>query len=606
MSESVPTAERRPAPPPGRRQVSFSLRLKITVTFLLVNAVVAGLLSFTVYRILGDSLLRQVQARVLDLAQAGARLVNVDAVARLDGFLDSSLARERVDLVEGSTDFRYVSDQLNALRDVEAKLVHYIYIFAPTGDPAKARYVVDGDVLPAREKTRGARAPEDLSHFGSEFDLATFPTARRALAERTPLVEDAWTHDPEFNVNSITGYAPLFGRNGQFLGALGIDMVDTDVAQILSNATRITLAVIGGALVLTLASSILLGTLFTRGIISLDRVVRRFDGKNLDARADIRTRDEVGRLGHSFNAMAETLQQYSTRLEALLSAYGRFVPHELLRLLKKGSILDVKLGDPTQKEMAVLFSDIIGFTTLSESMSPSENFNFLNSYLRRMGPHIRDAGGFIDKYIGDGIMALFPEKPDDALAAAVGMQEALVEYNAHRARSGYPPIGIGVGVNAGKVMLGTVGEHERMDVSVIADAVNLSSRLQGLTRVYGSAILTTGQTLKALHEPTRFRCRFIDRVQVRGKRETILLFEVLDGESPGQREKKLASRTRLAHALRMYYARDFAGAQRAIAPLARENPADAVLKVFLKRCADYMSNGVPAGWQGVWAYDSRH
>jgi class 3 adenylate cyclase/HAMP domain-containing protein len=591
----------------GGPGIRFSLRLKITLTFLVVGALVSGLLSYTVYRVLNDSLLQQMQSRVLSLSQIGARMVNVDSLARLVGILKAPVDEERAALVEASPDFRVISDALNAVRTIEGRLVHYIYIFTPTPDPLSAQYVVDGDVLPALEKqARGETASSDISHFGSPFDMSGFPVPRRTLAERHPYVEEAWSRDPEFHVNSISGYAPIFGRGGELLGALGIDMVDTDVRLILSNATRLTLIVIAGALVLTVASSILLGTLFTRGIVSLDQVVRRFDGKNLAARADIRTRDEVGRLSVSFNAMADTIQRYSAHLEALLSAYGRFVPQKFLGLLKKGSILDVKLGDQTEKEMAVLFSDIVGFTSLSEAMTPFENFRFLNSFLSRMGPRIRTAGGFIDKYIGDGIMALFPEKPDDAFTAAVGMQEAMVEYNTHRARSDYKPISIGIGLNAGRLMLGTVGEHERMDGSVISDAVNLASRLQGLTRVYGSAILTTGQTLKMLAEPTRFRCRFVDRVRVRGRKETILLFEVLDGEPPAQREKKLSYRSEFAQALRMYFGRDFAGALNAITRLARENPEDEILRIYRKRCDLHVNLGTPQGWEGVEVFDSRH
>ena len=137
-----------------------------------------------------------------------------------------------------------------------------------------------------------------------------------------------------------------------------MDMVDTDVRAIISNATTVALAVVAAALALTVVSSILLGTLFTHGIITLDKVVRTFDKDNMDVRSKVRSRDEVGRLSISFNHMAETIQEYSARQAAFLDAYGKFVPHEFLRLLEKGSILDVKLGDQTQKDMTVLFSDI--------------------------------------------------------------------------------------------------------------------------------------------------------------------------------------------------------------------------------------------------------
>jgi two-component system sensor histidine kinase ChiS len=316
-------------------------------------------------------------------------------------------------------------------------------------------------------------------------------------------------------------------------------------------------------------------------------------------RAKVHSRDEVGRLGISFNAMAETIQGYSAQLEALLSAYGRFVPHELLRLLEKANILDVKLGDFMQRDMTVLFSDIRSFSSLSESMTPFETFNFLNSYLKRMGPLIRASGGFIDKYIGDGIMALFPRSPDDGLAAAVAMQRGLVEYNEHRARSGYRPIGIGIGVHRGRLMLGTVGEHERMDGSVIADAVNLCSRLEALTRVYGAGILTTGRTLKALSSPGRFASRFIDRVRVKGRRETVLLFEVLDGEPVEKRALKLSYREELARAMRHYYGRSFEKALMIFDELRARNPEDEIPRIFKRRCELCVNIGVPDDWQGV-------
>jgi class 3 adenylate cyclase len=418
-------------------------------------------------------------------------------------------------------------------------------------------------------------------------------------------VEDSWTYDPDFKVHSITGYAPITAANGSFIGVLGIDMIDTDVRAILSNATTVALAVILAALALTIISSILLGTYFSRGIVSLDQVVRRFAGNNLAVRAQVRSRDEVGRLGLSFNAMADTVQRYSERLEALLSAYGRFVPHELLHLLEKKSILDLKLGDQVQKDMTVLFSDIVAFTSLSETMTPFENFNFLNSYLRRMGPEIRASGGFIDKYIGDAIMALFPGKPDDALTAAVAMSERLLEYNLHRRKSGYRPILTGIGVQVGSVMLGTLGEHERMDGSVISDAVNLASRLQGLTRFYGSSILTSGQTLKALTDAAQFRCRFVDRVRVKGRRETILVFEVIDGEMPEQRDRRLSYRPDFATALRLYFARDVEGAAAIIRRLYVDNPGDKVLRVYRDRCDTLIRNGAPPNWVGIQEFDEK-
>jgi class 3 adenylate cyclase/HAMP domain-containing protein len=580
-------------------RVNFSLRLKIILTFLLVGSAVSALLSFGVYRILNAGLLNQMQGRVLDLARIGTNVVDAEAMARLATKVGSDLPAHTVDRVESSVDFRAISDQINRVRGVESKLVRYIYTFVPTTDPKTALYLVDGDVLKDKARQAAGEKTEDISHFSSVFDVSEYPVAQRALAEKVPLVEDSWSWDPDFKVNSITGYAPVFARNGAFVGVLAMDMVDTDVRAILSNATTITLAVVAAALALTVASSILLGTLFTHGIITLDKVVRTFDKDNMSVRSRVRSRDEVGRLSISFNHMAETIQEYSARQTAFLEAYGKFVPHEFLRLLEKGSILDVKLGDQTEKDMTVLFSDILSFTALSESMTPEQNFNFINSYLRRMGPEIRANGGFIDKYIGDEIMALFPGKPDDALAAAVAMRKKLVVYNTHRAKSGYAPIAIGVGVNAGKLMLGTVGEHERMDGSVIADAVNLCSRVQTLTRVYGSSILTTGHTLKSLSNPHKFSFRFIDRVRVRGKQEAVLLFEILDGGNEEQSRRRMDYKEELARALRLYFGRNFQDALEIVKRLREGNPDDKILGIYQRRCESLITLGAPPEWQGI-------
>ena len=591
----------------GRRRRIFSLRLKITLTFLVVGFAVTALLSYSVYRVLDAGLLSQMQGRVLDLARLGSQMVDKDAMSRLAAGVSKDPSDDAVKKAEASADFKLVSDSLNKVRGVDARLVHYIYTFAPTADPKAALYIVDGDVLSLlADKAAGKDVPDDsISHYSSDFDIASYPVAKRALSTHAPMVEEAWSYDPDFKVNSITGYSPLFSRSGKFLGVLGIDMVDSDVRILLASVTRIMLLVFAGALVLIMASSVLFGTIFTNGIVRLDRVVRTFDQDNLSLRVPVRSRDEVGRLSVSFNEMAETIQQYHVRQGAFLEAYGKFVPHELLRLLHKDSILDLKLGDQSEKEMAVLFSDIRSFTALSESMSPQQNFDFLNSYLKRMGPEIRANNGFIDKYIGDAIMALFAGGPNDALSAAVGMKRRLVEYNRDRAKVPYDPISIGIAVNAGRLMLGTLGESERMEGSVIADSVNLCSRLESLTRVYGASILTTGKTLVGLADRSTFSFRFVDRVRVRGRREAVLVFEVLDGEAEEVRERRESYRAEFARAQRMYYGREFEEASKILEDLARANPDDPVVSIFRSRSGLLARTGAPEGWEGVVEIDTK-
>ncbi|TFG59382.1 MAG: adenylate/guanylate cyclase domain-containing protein [Spirochaetales bacterium] len=382
-------------------------------------------------------------------------------------------------------------------------------------------------------------------------------------------------------------------------------MVDTDVSLVLRNVTRISLLITVIAVALSLAASIGMGALFTRGIIRLDRIVRGFDQTNLDVRSDISSRDEVGRLGSSFNEMADTIQNYSVQLESLLNAFKRFVPHEFIQFLDKKSILDVRLGDQVQKKMTIMFSDIRSFSELSESMTPEENFKFLNSYLSRVGPEIRAHGGFIDKYIGDSIMALFPEKPEDALRAAIAMFGKLIEYNGHRQSTGYIPIGIGIGLHTGSLMLGTLGEHERMDGSVISDAVNLCSRLESLTRMYGASILLSGVTLDLLPDKNSYGCRFVDKVQVKGRKEPTTIYEVFDTDPADMVIRKRDSLQDWNGAVKSYFYRRFREAFKILYELKKNNPDDVLYDIFLRRCVRHIKTGVPDDWQGVEVLQSK-
>lgn len=215
-------------------------------------------------------------------------------------------------------------------------------------------------------------------------------------------------------------------------------------------------------------------------------------------------------------------------LKKLNEAYERFVPHEFLRTLGKKSIEEVKLNDRIHKKMSILFSDIRKFCAFSESMTPEDNFKFINSYLSHMGPIVRQHHGFIDKFIGDSIMALFERSADDAVSAAIVMLRTLKDYNEGRKRAGYIPVQIGIGINTGPLMLGTLGEAHRMEGTVIGDAVNAASRLEKLTKHYKLPLLISENTLNELKEPSIYNIKPVGRVLVEGKSRPISVYQVSD------------------------------------------------------------------------------
>lgn len=286
-------------------------------------------------------------------------------------------------------------------------------------------------------------------------------------------------------------------------------------------------------------------------------------------------------------------------LSKVSSAYARFVPDDFLAFLEKESIIDVRLGDHIQKTMTILFSDIRSFTTLSETMSPEENFRFLNSYLKRVGPIIRHQNGFIDKYIGDAIMALFPEKSDDAVVAAIDTRKEIAEYNKHREHRGYAPIDIGTGIHTGKLMLGTIGEELRMEGTVIADAVNLASRLEGLSKIYGASIIISEQTLDRLEDAAHYNYRFIGKMQVKGKLESVSVYDIFDGDSGNIIELKTETRSDFEDGLKLYHSKKFAEAGVNFNKVFEKNPLDKAARLYLRRSAQFMVQDVPKEWDGV-------
>ncbi len=268
----------------------------------------------------------------------------------------------------------------------------------------------------------------------------------------------------------------------------------------------------------------------------------------------------------------------------MAEATSRFVPNEFLAFLGCDSIVDIKLGEAVELEMSVLFSDIRDFTTMSEQMTPTENFKFINSYLSRMEPLIVENQGFIDKYMGDAIMALFSEGADDAVKAGIAMLQTLAEYNRARASLGYVPVEIGVGINTGSLILGIVGGKSRMDGTVISDAVNLASRIESLTKNYGVSLLITQQTFDRLTNPGDYAIRVIDKVQVKGKSEWVTVYEVFDADLAEVKAGKLATLQLFTEALSLYNMKSFRQAAGLFADCLRQNPGDKVARIYLERC----------------------
>ncbi|MDB5231295.1 MAG: hypothetical protein JWN76_2100 [Chitinophagaceae bacterium] len=297
----------------------------------------------------------------------------------------------------------------------------------------------------------------------------------------------------------------------------------------------------------------------------------------------------------------KNIKAANDREEAIRCIYevtSKFVPYEFIDALGHKIITDVKLGDQVEKVVTVLFSDMRGYTTLSEGMSPAENFKFVCSFNERMGPIIRKYNGFINQYLGDAIMAIFPGKAEDALSAAVAMQKDVREFNKLRLANNQLPIRIGVGMHTGPLIMGITGDQSRMDATTIADTVNTASRLESLTNYYKGDIIISQATFSQLPSGT-FHTRPLASVQLKGKNEPVLIHECFSGFSEEEVEKKSITLYSFNQGITSYVSSSFHEAATAFQQVLQTNPADQTADFFLQKINDFLDKGAPLNWSGV-------
>jgi two-component system sensor histidine kinase ChiS len=263
-----------------------------------------------------------------------------------------------------------------------------------------------------------------------------------------------------------------------------------------------------------------------------------------------------------------------------------FIPKQFLSILNKSSAADLRLGDHIKQEMTIFFSDIRQFSALAEDLSPEENFAFINSYLSRIVPEITKNGGFVDSYIGDAILALFPrdQGPDNAVNAAVAIQEKIKIYNTHRASCGYRPLAMGIGLHTGTLIVGVVGTEDRMQSTVISDSVNLASRVESLTKAFRISLAISEETFKKLDDPGAYKYRFIGKVRVKGKNDPVSIFEIFDGIDENVQKRKIQANRFFEQGMFHYYKKNYTGALGEFRRVLEILPEDGASAFYIDNC----------------------
>jgi adenylate cyclase len=284
--------------------------------------------------------------------------------------------------------------------------------------------------------------------------------------------------------------------------------------------------------------------------------------------------------------------------------FGQYVPPELATEMSRDPAHYTMEGQ--SRDMTVLFSDIRGFTDFSEKLPPAELAEVLNAYLSTMTRIVQEQRGTIDKYIGDAIMAFWnapvdlPDHATRAVRTALAMQAALPDLNRDFAARGWPEVKIGVGVNTGRMSVGNMGSEFRMSYTVMGDAVNLGSRLEGITKQYGVGILATQATVEADSGHAYMK---IDDVRVKGKEKPVAIYTPL-GDKAGLPDGMRRAAAEFEAAYACYQKQDWAGAEAALTGLKARSP-QALYDIYLERIAHFREAPPPADWDGVFVYTTK-
>jgi len=370
----------------------------------------------------------------------------------------------------------------------------------------------------------------------------------------------------------------------------------------------------------SLLAAVLLLLLITRHLTNpLKRIAGSMESiiatSDLSAKVDVEYNDETGVLAQTFNKMTEELDRAYSQMkryafDAVLSGkkeerirqiFQKYVPNNVIEKFF-ASPEKMLVGD--NRKLAILFSDIRSFTTISEGMAPDDLVNSLNRYFSGQVEIIYNRKGIVDKYIGDAIMAIWgaPEKhEDDALQSVLSgleMIDAISDFNLNQRRLGKCEFKIGVGLNYGEVTVGNIGSERKMDYTVIGDAVNLASRMEGLTKTYHSDLLISESLFEELRQKAPnagLHYRLLDTVAVKGKTKGVRIFTVKKTLTPAEQKAWPIHN----QGMKLYYTRSFAEAAAKFKEVLTYLNGDYNADNLFKRCTEYASSPPPADWNGV-------
>ncbi|MDD4816299.1 MAG: adenylate/guanylate cyclase domain-containing protein [Clostridia bacterium] len=321
----------------------------------------------------------------------------------------------------------------------------------------------------------------------------------------------------------------------------------------------------------------------------VEKAVYRLSNGRVGSDIQIGGSKQFVEIEHNLNKINETFKEKENIIKKTNLEYEKFIPKQFIKFLGKSSILELELGNQVQKEVTTVFVDIHNSTTMSTTLSLEENFNYINSYLNIVSPIIRKYNGFIDKYLGDGVLAVFI-KPENALECGVAITKAVEAKN--MSSKFLPNLDVCTSVNTGEVVFGVVGDEERKSPTIISDTVNLASKMEDFNKYFGSKIVFSKRTLNSLKIDYPLSYRYVGSLTF-GDKEYISLFESLEYYSRKKREKLENSKIEFEQAVRYFNLGKCYQAKELFQKILKTVREDKVAYMYFNKCEQSVCGDAP-------------
>lgn len=473
------------------------VRSQLAITLTLLVGFTAALIMAIYFLGARSILFRQIQSQALSIA--------VIAASQVDGDLhDLILTPED----EGRQPYRTIQDKLRTIRDVNRRsdiYVRFVYTMRPVNG-GRWNYVVDAEPPGPNHSAVGDPViyQGDPLHLDRPYAEADFSKDRFGT----------W----------LSANAPIHDASGRPVALLGIDLAATDVLDRMNRLFAAGLIATAAALAAGAACALLIAGWFTTPLEQIGAAVRRIGEGHLDTRLGLKRKDEFGTLAGAVNNMAAALRER----DALKGALARYVSREVAEEILAGQSIPTLRG--ARCDITVLIIDIRNFTGMSSSLAAEETVAFLNQFFSRMIDSIFGHRGTLDKFLGDGCLAIFgaplpdPQHQRMAVLAALSMLRSIRELgDSMRAKYGID-LRVGIGLHSGSAIVGNIGSEQRMEFTAIGDTVNVASRLEALNKEYGTQILLSEAVVKGAGE--EFNFRQVGEVTPRGLSQPIKIYTI--------------------------------------------------------------------------------